>query len=53
MADHVCNSNMVSNTRDLLRVEPGGKKTWQLWQTTTCDICGKLAAKVSQGTVEE
>jgi hypothetical protein len=53
MADHACNSNMVTETRDLVRVEPGGKKTYQLWTTTTCDICGKLVSKVSGGTVEE
>lgn len=53
MADHVCNADMVSETRDLISVEPGGKKTWQLWETKTCDICGKLASKVSGGTVEE
>lgn len=53
MADHVCNADMASDTRDLIRVEPGGKKTYQVWQTKTCDICGKLASKLSQGLVEE
>jgi hypothetical protein len=53
MADHVCNGDMVSDTKDLIRVEPGGKKTYQLWTTRTCDVCGRLASKVSQGTVEE
>lgn len=53
MAHHVCNSDMVSDTRDLLRVEPGGKKIYQLWQTRTCDICGKLSSKVSKGIEEE
>lgn len=53
MAGHVCNGDMVSDTKELVSVEPGGKKTYQLWQTRTCDICGKLASKVSQGTVTE
>jgi hypothetical protein len=53
MANHVCNGDMVSETRELIRVEPGGKKTYQLWTTRTCDICGSLASKVSGGTVEE
>jgi hypothetical protein len=53
MADHVCNANIVSETKDLIRVEPGGKKTYQLGQTKTCDICGSLASKISSGTVEE
>lgn len=53
MANHICNSDMVSETRDLVRVEPGGKKIYQVWTTRTCDICGKLASKVSGGTEEE
>lgn len=53
IANHTCNANMVTNTKDLIRVEPGGKKTYQLGETKTCDICGKLASKVNQGTVEE
>lgn len=53
MADHVCNSNLVSNTKELIRVEPGGTKTYRLGQTTTCDVCGRLASKLSLGTVEE
>jgi len=53
MADHTCNANMVTHTRDLIRVEPGGKKIYQLWVTSTCDICGKLASKVSGGTEED
>jgi hypothetical protein len=53
MADHTCNSDMVSDTRELVSVEPGGKKTYQLWRTTTCDNCGRLAGKVSLGTEEE
>lgn len=53
MADHVCNADMISNTRELIRVDPGGKKTYQLGQTITCDVCGKLASQLSLGTVEE
>lgn len=53
MADHVCNANMVSDTKDLIRVEPGGKKIYQLWHQKTCDVCGRLASQVNQGTVEE
>jgi hypothetical protein len=44
---------MVSDTKDLIRVEPGGKKTYRLEQIRTCDVCGKLASKISLGTVEE
>ena len=53
MSNHTCNANIVSDTKDLVRVEPGGKKIYSLWQTRTCDVCGRLASRVSQGTVEE
>jgi len=53
MANHTCNSNMTTDTKELVRVEPGGKKIYNTWTLTTCDICGKLAGKVFNGTVEE
>lgn len=53
MADHTCNSNVTTDLRDLIRVDPGGKKTYQLWQEKSCDVCGKLASKVNMGTEEQ
>lgn len=53
MADHTCNSDLVTDRKELVSVAPGGKKTYQLWQETSCNICGRLASKVYGGTVEE
>lgn len=52
MADHTCNANISSDTTEIIRVEPGGKKTYKHTHRRTCDVCGKLASEVSTESTE-
>lgn len=52
MADHTCNANISSETKDLVRSEPGGQKTYLITHRRTCDVCGKLASEVTTTSVE-
>lgn len=52
MADHNCNANISSDTKDILRIEPGGQKTYKNTHRTTCDVCGRLASEVVTESTE-